>query len=66
MHEILVIPVMNTNYEMIIQENLQRIYENLLASVTCLFSPNAMAFMHLNGLADGAEYTSKKIISFID
>jgi hypothetical protein len=66
MHEILVIPVMNTNYEMIIQENLRRIYENLPASVTCLFSANAMAFMPLDGLADMAEYTSKKIISLID
>ncbi len=31
-------------------------------SATCLFSSNALDFMPLDGLADVAEYTSKKII----
>lgn len=32
------------------------------ASVTCLFSANALSFMPVAGLADVAEYTAKKII----
>jgi len=32
------------------------------ASATCLFSANALSFMPLDGLADVAEYTSRKII----
>jgi hypothetical protein len=32
------------------------------ASATCLFSANALLFMPLDGLADVAEYTSRKII----
>lgn len=35
------------------------------ASVTCLFSHNATAFMPLDGLADVGEYTSKKIMSLV-
>jgi hypothetical protein len=35
------------------------------ASVTCLFSNNASLFMPIDGLADVAEYTGKKIISMI-
>ena len=35
------------------------------ASVTCLFSQNALSFMPLDGLADVAEYTSKAIIQLI-
>jgi hypothetical protein len=36
--------------------------EEFPASVTCLFSANALSFMPLDGLADVAEYTSKAII----
>ena len=36
------------------------------ASVTCLYSNNANHFMPVVGLADVAEYTSKKIISLMD
>lgn len=35
------------------------------ASVTCLFSANALSFMPLDGLADVAEYTSKSIIELL-
>ena len=35
------------------------------ASVTCLFSANALSFMPLDGLADVAEDTSRKIIEYI-
>lgn len=35
--------------------------EEFPASVTCLFSNNARSFMPLDGLADTAEYTTKKI-----
>ncbi|MFC1884448.1 DUF3786 domain-containing protein [Thermodesulfobacteriota bacterium] len=34
-------------------------------SATCLFSSNALSFMPLDGLADVAEYTSKKIIEIV-
>lgn len=34
-------------------------------SATCLFSANAQDFMPLDGLADVAEYTSKKIIQMV-
>jgi len=34
-------------------------------SATCLFSSNAMQFMPLDGLADVAEYTSRKIIRMV-
>jgi hypothetical protein len=40
--------------------------EEFLASVICLFSANADAFMPLDGLADIAEYTSKKIIQLLE
>jgi hypothetical protein len=33
--------------------------------VTCLFSANALSFISLDGLADGAGYTSNKIIEVI-
>jgi hypothetical protein len=36
--------------------------EDFPPSATCLFSSNALDFMPLDGLADVAEYTSKKII----
>ena len=36
--------------------------EEFPASVTCLFSCNALSFLPLDGLADVAEYTSKQII----
>jgi hypothetical protein len=36
--------------------------EEFPASVTCLFSANAGAFLPLDGLADVAEYTSREII----
>ena len=39
--------------------------EEFPASVTCLFSQNALTFMPLDGLADVAEYTSKAIIQLI-
>ena len=35
------------------------------ASVTCLFSNNAPSFMPLDGLADTAEYTTRKILDLI-
>ncbi len=35
------------------------------ASVTCLFSANALSFMPLDGLADLAEYTSKRVLELI-
>ncbi|MBT8370230.1 MAG: DUF3786 domain-containing protein, partial [Deltaproteobacteria bacterium] len=35
------------------------------ASVTCLFSNNALSFLPMDGLADTGEYTSKKIIEFV-
>ncbi|MDZ7698701.1 MAG: DUF3786 domain-containing protein [Deltaproteobacteria bacterium] len=35
------------------------------ASATTLFSANALSFMPLDGLADVAEYTSKKIIAMV-
>ena len=34
-------------------------------SATCLFSANALDFMPLDGLADVAEYTGKKIIQMV-
>jgi len=37
--------------------------EDFPASVTCLFSANAGTFLPLDGLADTAEYTSRRIIS---
>jgi hypothetical protein len=39
--------------------------EEFPASVTCLFSQNALSFMPLDGIADVAEYTSKAIIQLI-
>jgi hypothetical protein len=36
------------------------------ASATCLFSANALSFMPLDGVADVAEYTSRKIIEYIE
>ncbi len=39
--------------------------EEFPASVTCLFSHNAVSFMPLDGLADVAEYTSKTIIQLL-
>jgi hypothetical protein len=39
--------------------------EEFPASVTCLFSQNALSFMPLDGLADVAEYTSRAIIKLI-
>jgi hypothetical protein len=35
--------------------------EELPASVTCLFSANALSFMPLDGLADVGEYTSRRL-----
>ena len=40
--------------------------EEFPASVTCLFSANALSFIPLDGLADVAEYTSKGIIGLIN
>ena len=39
--------------------------EEFPASVTCLFSANALSFMPLDGLADVAEYTSRRIIKIV-
>ncbi|MBC2717373.1 MAG: DUF3786 domain-containing protein [Desulfobacteraceae bacterium] len=36
------------------------------ASVTCLYSNNARFFLPVDGLADGGEYTSKKILRVIE
>jgi hypothetical protein len=35
------------------------------ASVTCLFGANVMDFMPLDGLADVAEYTAKRIMGLL-
>ncbi len=40
--------------------------EEFPASVTCLFSKNAIEFLPLDPLADLAEHTGKKIIEFIN
>ncbi|MHB8069168.1 MAG: DUF3786 domain-containing protein [Desulfobaccales bacterium] len=39
--------------------------EEFPAAVTCLFAANAPDFMPLDGLADVAEYTGKRIISLV-
>jgi len=39
--------------------------DEFAASVTCLFANNASCFMPVDGLADIAEYTGKKIISMV-
>ena len=39
--------------------------EDFPPSATCLFSANALDFMPLDGLADVAEYTSRKIIQMV-
>ena len=39
--------------------------EEFPASITCLFSVNALSFIPLDGLADVAEYTSNKIIQVL-
>jgi hypothetical protein len=39
--------------------------EDFPPSATCLFSSNALDFMPLDGLADVAEYTSRKIIRMV-
>jgi len=39
--------------------------EEFPASVTCLFAANAEVFMSVDGLADVAEYTAKKIIEIV-
>ena len=39
--------------------------EEFPASATCLFSSNALSYLPLDGLADLAEYTSKKMIRII-
>ena len=40
--------------------------EDFAASVTCLFSYNALRFLPLDGLADAAEYTSRRILELVD
>lgn len=40
--------------------------EEFPASVTCLFAANANLFMPLDGLADVAEYTGKKLIALLN
>lgn len=39
--------------------------EDFPASVTCLYSNNALSFLSIDALADVGEYTSKKIIDLI-
>jgi uncharacterized protein DUF3786 len=39
--------------------------EDFPASVTCLYSNNALTFLPIDGLADVGEYTSKKILELI-
>jgi len=39
--------------------------EEFPATVTCLFSPNADRFLPVEGVADTAEYTAKKIIQLL-
>jgi len=39
--------------------------EDFPASVTCLYSNNAISFLPIDGLADVGEYTSKKILTVI-
>jgi len=39
--------------------------EDFPASVTCLYSSNALSFIPIDGLADVGEYTSKKIIDLL-
>jgi hypothetical protein len=39
--------------------------EDFPASVTCLFAANAIDFMPLDGLADVAEYTGKRILALV-
>ena len=36
------------------------------ASVTCLYSNNAVLFLPIDGLADVGEYTSRQISNFLD
>jgi hypothetical protein len=40
--------------------------EEFPASVTCLFAANALDFMPVDGLADVAEYTARKVISLLE
>jgi hypothetical protein len=39
--------------------------EEFPAAVTCLFAANALDFLPLDGLADVAEYTSKKLLALL-
>ena len=39
--------------------------EDFPASVTCLFSANAVAFLPMDGLADTGEYTTRKILQLL-
>lgn len=39
--------------------------EDFPASVTCLYSNNAISFLPIDGLADVGEYTSKKILDLV-
>ncbi len=39
--------------------------EDFPASVTCLYSNNALSFLPIDALADVGEYTSKKILTII-
>ncbi len=39
--------------------------EDFPASVTCLYSNNALSFLPIDGLADVGEYTSKKILDLL-
>jgi len=40
-------------------------FKDIPASVTCLFSSNAHRFIPLDGLADVAEYTTRRIIELL-
>ena len=40
--------------------------DDFLASVTCLYSNNALSFLPIDALADVGEYTSRKILDLMD
>jgi hypothetical protein len=40
--------------------------EDFPASVTCLYSNNALSFLPIDALADVGEYTSRKILDLVD
>jgi len=57
----------SANSERVLIPHVNKIQEKMAfpPSATCLFSANALDFMPLDGLADVAEYTSRKIIQMV-